>query len=122
MKASLRLRCGALLAATIVCAGLPACLVVHDNATTVSGQKISPDTFAQVVPGKSQAFVLGLLGEPSAKVKLDGGGERWKWRYSETKKTSSGFIFVFINKDETRFEKTCCVEFADGVVTRAWSE
>jgi outer membrane protein assembly factor BamE (lipoprotein component of BamABCDE complex) len=122
MKSSLSLRFFTLLAATIACAGLPGCLVVHQTDTTISGTKISPATFAQIEPGKSMAFVVGLLGEPSIKVKMDGGGELWKWRYSETRKDNSGLIFVFISKDETKTEKTCCVEFTEGVVTKVWSE
>ncbi len=122
MKSILRLRRGATLAALLACAAFSACVVVHDNTTTASGTKVAPDAFAQIGPGKSQAFVAGLLGEPSTKVKTDGGGERWKWRYVETKKTTSGFIFVFMNKEETKVEQTYCVEFADGVVTRTWKE
>ena len=122
MKSSFRLRLFALLAATIACAGLPGCLVVHQSDTTISGTKIPAATFAQIEPGKSKAFVVGLLGEPSIKVKMDGGGELWKWRYSETHKDNSGFIFVFMNKDETKMEKTCCVEFTEDVVTKVWSE
>jgi outer membrane protein assembly factor BamE (lipoprotein component of BamABCDE complex) len=122
MKSFLRLRLLMLLAATIACAGLPGCLAVRDNSTTISGTKILPATFAQIEPGKSKEFVLGLLGEPSIKVKKDDGVELWKWRYSETHKNNSGFIFVFISKDETKVEKTCCVEFTEGVVTKVWSE
>jgi outer membrane protein assembly factor BamE (lipoprotein component of BamABCDE complex) len=122
MKSSLRLRLFTLLAATIACAGLPGCLAVHQTDTTISGTKIPPATFAQIEPGKSKEFVVGLLGEPSVKVKMDGGGELWKWRYSETHKDNSGLIFVFMSKNETKVEKTCCVEFTEGVVTKVWSE
>jgi outer membrane protein assembly factor BamE (lipoprotein component of BamABCDE complex) len=122
MKPTLRLGLCTLLVATIACAGLPGCLVVRDNGTTISGTKIPPATFAQIEPGKSKAFVAGLLGEPSIKVKMDGGGELWKWRYSETHKDSSGLIFVFMSKNETKMEKTCCVEFTEDVVTKVWSE
>lgn len=122
MKPTPRLLRCILLAATMACAGLPGCLVVRDNGTVTSGTKIAPATFAQIEPGKPKAFVVGLLGEPSVKVKMDGGGELWKWCYSETHKDNSGLIFVFISKNETKMEKTCCVEFTADVVTKAWSE
>lgn len=122
MKATLRLHLLPLAVAAVACAGTPGCLVVRQNETTISGTKIAPAAFAQVEPGKSKAFVVGLLGEPSVKVKRDSGGELWKWRYSETHQDNSGLIFVFMNRSQTKVESTCCVEFTEDVVTKVWTE
>lgn len=112
----------AILATTLVGAGLAGCVAVADNHTTTTGHQIDPAAFAQVEPGKSKEFVVGLLGEPSEKVNNDDGTETWRWRYTEERRSMSGFIVLFAATNENRTVQTRFVQFKGGLVTRAWTE
>jgi len=122
MKTSFHLQIFIFLAAAVVVAGLTGCLAASDNQKIISGKNISPDTFAQVVAGKTQDFVSAQLGEPSSKVKGDNGDEVWNWRYSETTKSSSGFIFIFYSGNRTENLTIRHVEFKDNVVVKTWTD
>lgn len=110
------------LAAVLVCVGFSGCVVVSDNHNTTTGQKIDASTFAQIEPGKSKEFVVNLLGEPSEKYTNDDGTERWTWRYSETHRSTSGFIVLFASTSDNTIRQTRNVQFKGGYVTRTWSD
>ena len=52
----------AVLAAVAVC---PGCLIGSHSHTNVTGRYVGPETLAQIQPGKSEAYVMALLGDPS---------------------------------------------------------
>jgi outer membrane protein assembly factor BamE (lipoprotein component of BamABCDE complex) len=115
------LRLVALLAAVVIAGGLPGCVIMHTTSTAISGKNIAPNVFAQIVPGKSKAFVVGMLGEPTERIKEDADSDLWKWRYSEKHETTNAFIFFPLHQNNS-VEQTHFVEFKDGVVVRAWAE
>ncbi len=111
------------LAAILAGASLAGCVMVTDNHTTTTGHKISDTTFAQIDAGKSKDFVASLLGDPSEKSPQSDGSEIWRWRYTEDRRSSGGFIVLFASNSDTKTEQTRFVEFnKDGSVTRAWTE
>ncbi len=111
-----------LLAALIAGSALSGCVVDAHDSTTVSGQDISPATFAQIQSGQAPDFVANLLGQPMEKTATDGGSEIWRWHYTETHKNNNSVIFVVSSHDEKTVSKTHCVQFKDGAVVRAWIE
>lgn len=109
----------AVLAAAAVC---PGCLIGSHSHTNVSGRYVGPETLAQIQPGKSEAYVLALLGDPSDKTNIENGTSIWKWRYTETRNSSGAVIFIFASDTKTETERTTYVEFKDGAVVKAWHD
>ncbi len=100
----------------------PSCLINTSSHSDVSGKYVSPDTVAQIQPGKSEAYVLALIGEPSSRIMLDDGTQIWKWQYTETRNSQGHVIFLLNSDTSTATEKTTYVEFQDGAVVRAWRD
>jgi outer membrane protein assembly factor BamE (lipoprotein component of BamABCDE complex) len=109
--------------AAVVAAGLfPACIINVDSHSERSGRYVSASTLQQIEPGRTQEYVLALIGEPTSRTRLDGGTEIWKWAYSETKRSEGTLIFVFSGDDTSRTEGAAYVEFQDGVVRKTWQD
>jgi len=121
VKRSRRLRLFAMLAAVVIAGGLPGCVIMHTTSTAISGKNISSNVFAQIVPGKSKAFAVAMLGEPTERIKEDADSDLWKWHYSERHETTNAFIFFPLHQNNS-VEQTHFVEFKDGVVVKAWVE
>src|SRR5262245_54098892 len=109
-------------AALAVAPLLGGCVIGSSSHTDVSGNYIGADTISQIQPGKDQAYVLALCGDPSDKTVLNNGTEIWKWRYSEHKKSSGSVIFLLSAESNTDNVKTTFVEFKDGIVVKAWRD
>lgn len=101
---------------------LAACIVNVDSHRERSGRYVSSATLAQVEPGRSQDYVVALLGEPNTRTKIDGGTEIWKWTYTETKRSEGSLIFVFSGDETERIEGATYVEFENGVVRKTWQD
>ncbi len=101
---------------------LPACIINVGTKTERTGRYVSSETLRQVEPGRSQDYVLALLGEPTSRTKLEPGGEVWKWSYTETKKREGRLIFVFSGDDTTSVQGAAYVEFQNGVVAKSWQD
>ncbi|MBC8329715.1 MAG: outer membrane protein assembly factor BamE [Planctomycetes bacterium] len=116
-----RILASALLAAGALTA--PACVISAGSDSEVSGQYVSQTTLDRIQPGKDQAYVLALIGEPSSKSKLDDGTEIWKWRYVEKKRTRGHLIFIFDTDSKTETRHLSYVEFGpDGMVVKSWQD
>jgi outer membrane protein assembly factor BamE (lipoprotein component of BamABCDE complex) len=112
------------LAAAALCigSGLSGCLIGTSSHTTNKGNYVSPNTLAQIQPGKDKSYVVALLGEPSTKSVIEENREIWKWCFTEEKHDSGTVIFVISSERRTETERTTFVEFADSKVVRAWSD
>ena len=57
-----------------------------DGKLTALTQQLTPDNFAQVQPGMTQAAVRSLLGKPAKTQRFDlkPDEEHWQWRFEET--------------------------------------
>ncbi len=110
------------LAALAAACLFPACIINVDSHSERSGRYVSASTLQQIEPGRTQAYVLALLGEPTSRTKLEGGTEIWKWAYTETKRSEGSLIFVFSGDDTERIEGAAYVEFQDGVVRKTWQD
>jgi outer membrane protein assembly factor BamE (lipoprotein component of BamABCDE complex) len=107
------------LAAVAVC---PGCLIGSHSHTDVSGRYVGPDTLAQIQPGKSEAYVTALLGDPSDKTNLEDGTSIWKWSYTETRNSSGAVIFIFASDSKVETQRTTYVELKDALVVKAWHD
>jgi outer membrane protein assembly factor BamE (lipoprotein component of BamABCDE complex) len=110
------------LAALSLAAVCPGCLIGSHTHTNVSGRYVGPDTLAQIQPGKSEAYVMALLGDPTDKTDIENGTSIWKWRYTETGTSSGAVIFIFASDSKTETQRTTYVEFKDGLVVKAWHD
>lgn len=109
-------------AAAIASGLLAACIVNVDSHRERTGRYVSSSTLAQIEPGRSQDYVVALLGEPNTRTKLDGGIEIWKWTYSETKRSEGTLIFVFSGDETERIEGATYVEFENALVRKTWQD
>lgn len=109
--------------AALALALLPSCLVVGGNDETVQGNYISQETFAQLQPGESEAFVVSLLGEPSRRVtgKSDG-SVLLAWDWSRVVEKKGGVIFLVASSKTTDESNTTWAQFMDGVLIKAWQD
>lgn len=110
--------CAASLAGCLFCA----CIVNVDSHKERTGRYVSAATLQQVEPGRSPAYVLALLGEPTSRTTIEGATEIWKWTYSETKHREGQLIFVFDGDETQRIEGATFVEFQDGLVRKTWQD
>lgn len=111
-----------LLLALVATFALSGCLIGGSSKTHVTGTKVGPETIAQLQSGKSQAFLLALLGEPTSKADVGNSSSLWKWTYSERKTSSGSVLFIFGSTSEQEITSTCCVEFKQEFVVRAWRD
>ena len=111
----------ATLGALVLAAG---CVVVHsDSETHYSGRHVSEATLAQITPGKSQDFVLAVVGEPTSRTRLDDGGELWKWAHTRRETSSGHFILLFSGDRSVTSEGATYVEFTpEKLVRQAWRD
>jgi outer membrane protein assembly factor BamE (lipoprotein component of BamABCDE complex) len=101
--------------------GLSGCIINTGSHCEYSGKYVSQQTLDQITPGQSKDFVIAVLGEPSTKTPMSE-GELWKWRYRQTKKSSSSLIFVFNGDSTTETEMATYVLFKGEGVSQAWRD
>ena len=110
-------------AVTALACMVPAgCLIGSKSHVENSGKFVGEATLAQIEPGKSQAYWLARIGEPTGKVRGEGGTEIWKGGYTERRHPSGGVIFVISTESKTESQRTTYVEFVDGKVVKAWRD
>src|SRR5947208_6059188 len=96
---------------------LAGCLVSADSHQSRSGSYVSDETLRQIEPGKtSSGWVRATLGAPTKVEKLDGGGEVWKYTYTERKESSGAVFLIFSGHDKKEISGTVFVEVRDDVV------
>jgi outer membrane protein assembly factor BamE (lipoprotein component of BamABCDE complex) len=123
MRTSIRDR-RALAAACAVTLGLclPSCVISSSSRTEYSGNYVSDQTLQQVKVGAKPDYVLAVLGEPSTKSRLEDGTEIWKWRYTQSRSSSSSIIFAFSGNSKTDTVRNTYVQFEDGKVVKSWRD
>ncbi|MBL8861353.1 MAG: outer membrane protein assembly factor BamE [Planctomycetes bacterium] len=111
------------LASTLIAASvLSACIINVDSHSVRTGRYVSAETLRQIEPGRTQDYVLALIGDPSSKSQLENGIEIWKWTYSETRRREGRLIFVFSGDESQRVDGATYVEFQDRVVKKSWQD
>ena len=104
-----------------VAVALPGCLISSRSRETQTGTYVSEATFNQIEPGvTTRQWVLGTLGEPSLKTRLENGEELWKWSYCKTKQSSGSLLFVFGGSSSTSTMGAAYIQFKDGLVAKSW--
>lgn len=98
------------------------CILNANSRTKVTGRYVSAETLRQIEPGKTQEYVIALLGDPTTRTKLADGVEIWKWQYTENRSSSGSFIFVFDSSESRETTNATYVEFKDVLVTKAWRD
>lgn len=110
------------LAACLLIPLAPACVIDARSHVENSGRRFSRDTLDQIQPGRTQEFVLGLLGEPSARVYSGDKSEVWKWQYKTREHRSGSLIFVFDADKTTETDGTTYVLFEEAKVAKVWQD
>jgi outer membrane protein assembly factor BamE (lipoprotein component of BamABCDE complex) len=110
---------------TLVMAFIPmfagGCLISADSSQHRSGSYVSDETLRQIEPGKTTSdWVRATLGAPTKVDKLEGGGELWKYTYTERKESSGAVFLIFAGHDKKEISGTVFIEVRDGVVTKTW--
>jgi len=111
-----------LFTASLLGLSLAGCFATNSSNTNIAGRTVPDDIFAQIHPGQTKDFVLGLIGEPFDKISEDNGSEVWRWNYHETKTQERTFMIFYVAVDRTNTIQTVAIAFKDGVVTKAWRE
>ena len=103
--------------------GTASCVVLSaDSNVEHQGNYVSPESFAQIEPGKSKEYVSAVLGEPSKRTVLDDGTEIWSWRYTKKKRSKSHVLLLFSGGSTTESQSAAFVQFEGDVVSKAWRE
>jgi len=111
-----------LLVAVVLPCFLASCIIHARSSSDRSGHYVGEQTLAQIEAGRSQDYVLGLLGEPTSRTSVEGGIEIWKWAYSESKTSRSGVFLIFSGRTTTSSQGAVYVEFKDSVVVKSWRD
>ncbi len=96
------------------------CLVSSQSDTSYEGKHVDQSTLDKVKPGVTKEFVEAAFGEPSKTEALSEGKELWTWSYTKTSKSHGHVFLLFATSNNTKEERSVCVQFADGVVTKSW--
>lgn len=110
------------LATLALLALLPGCLASSASRTTYSGETVCSDAAEQLTPGCSPEFVTGLLGSPSTRTELPGGGSLWKWSSCRTEASGGRVFLLFNTQNEVESETHFFVEFDEAGATRWWRQ
>lgn len=92
----------------------------------MSGRHIGAETISQIEPGTTtRSWVRATMGEPTSiatATNTDGESEIWRYEW-HVKKKSSGYVFpVVAGSANVEYNGAAFVEFADGIVVRAWRD
>ncbi len=106
----------------LLCSCLPGCIIDTSSHSEHSGRRVGPETLEQLQPGRSQEFVLALLGDPTTRSRAGGQTEVWKWEYRSREHRSGSLIFVVDSDSTTDVHSTTYALFEDGKVTKVWQD
>jgi outer membrane protein assembly factor BamE (lipoprotein component of BamABCDE complex) len=109
-------------ASLLLCACLAGCIIDTTSRSERSGRQIGRETLEQVQPGRTQEFVLALLGDPTSRSSAGDKTEVWKWEYRCREHRSGSLIFVIDSDKTTEVRSTTYVLFEDAKVSRAWQD
>ena len=122
MKSSHRFRSATLFAASLLVLGLTGCIATNSSNVNFSGKSVPDDVYAQIQPGKSKDFVVGLIGEPVKKTTGENGAEVWRWNYVESNISARTILILYVEVHRINTTQSVAVEFRDGLVTKIWRE
>ena len=111
-----------LLGVLVLAPCLPGCVIDTSSRSEDSGRQVGPETLEQLQPGRTQEFVLALLGDPSSRSSAGEKTEVWKWDYRRREHSSGSLIFVLDSHKTTEVRCTTYVLFEDGKLTKAWQD
>jgi outer membrane protein assembly factor BamE (lipoprotein component of BamABCDE complex) len=101
---------------------LNGCVIDTSSHSEHSGKHVGPETLEQIQPGRSQDYVLALLGDPTTRSSAGDKTEIWKWEYRCREHRSGSLIFVLESDKTTDVHSTTYVLFEDGKVTKVWQD
>ncbi|RMH25952.1 MAG: outer membrane protein assembly factor BamE [Planctomycetota bacterium] len=108
---------------TLAAGVLSGCIVEGSRHIHTEGRYIGDQTLSMIEPGQTtQTWVLAVMGEPTRRSVLDGGVEVWTWDYRRIRHADTEVFLIFDGDKRTETTQSVYVEFADGVVTRAWRD
>jgi outer membrane protein assembly factor BamE (lipoprotein component of BamABCDE complex) len=99
--------------------------VEHRNDVSFgeTGQLVSEELLAQIVPGKTQkSWVLSYLGKPSSSAKIGKGEELLTYSYDTIKQKKLRVVLFYQTRSTQVESKKVFVSLKDGVVTRCWKD
>src|SRR5262245_11562636 len=111
-----------LLAFLVLACSLPGCVIDSSSRSENSGKHVGPETLEQLQPGRSQEFVLGLLGDPTTRSSAGEKTEIWKWEYRRREHHDGSLIFVLDSHKTTEVRSTTYVLFEEGKLAKAWQD
>lgn len=117
-----------LFAATAVLVGvswsLGGCLIASSTSMHESGRRVSASTLSQIEADvTTDAWLLAALGEPTARMKIEGGeGEILRYDYQRRRESSGAVFLLFAGSSSETIESSTYFEVKDGIVVRFWSE
>jgi len=111
-----------LLGCLLLCACLSACVIDTSSRSEHTGRQVGPQTLEQLQPGRTQEFVLALLGDPTTRSSAGGGTEVWKWEYTCREHHSGSLIFVIDSDKTTEVRRTTYALFEGGQIVKAWQD
>ncbi len=100
----------------------PGCVIVSDSGHDVSGSFVSRSTLEQIEPGVTKGYVTTLLGDPTSQTPVDGLTEVWRWTSYESRNSSAKVFLLLSDTNRSQVARSTFVEFADGVVSKAWQD
>lgn len=101
---------------------LAGCIIDTSSHSERSGREIGRETIAEIQPGRTQEFVLALIGEPTTRSKAGERTEVWKWEFHSKERRNSSLIFVLDSDRTTEVRRTTYVLLEEGKVVRVWQD
>jgi len=111
-----------LLGVLVLACCLPGCVIDTSSRSENSGRRVGRETLEQLQPGRSQEFVLALLGDPNTRSSAGEKTEIWKWEYRSREHHDGSLIFVLDSHKTTEVRSTTYVLFEDGKLAKAWQD
>ena len=111
-----------LLGVLVLVSCLPGCVIDTSSRSENSGRRVGRETLDQLQPGRSQEFVLALLGDPNTRSSAGEKTEIWKWEYRSREHHDGSLIFVLDSHKTTEVRSTTYVLFEDGKLAKAWQD
>lgn len=106
----------------LLCACLSACVIDTSSRSEHTGREIGPETLEQLQPGRTQEFVLALLGDPTTRSSAGDKTEVWKWEYTRREHRSGSLIFVIDSDNTSEIRRTTYALFEDGKLVKSWQD
>jgi outer membrane protein assembly factor BamE (lipoprotein component of BamABCDE complex) len=111
-----------ILGCLLLCPLLGSCIIDSTSRSEHSGRHIGRETLEQLQPGRTQEFVLALLGDPATRSGAGDKLEVWTWVYSTREQRSGSLIFVLDSDTSSEVRSTTYALFEDGKLVKAWQD